>query len=61
MKAVIQRVSFAEVKVDGEIVGKIDKGLLVLLGVMEGDTEKEAALLASKQQSFAFLRTATGR
>ncbi len=48
MKAVIQRVSFAEVKVDGEIKGKIDKGLLVLLGVMEGDSEKEAELMAAK-------------
>ncbi|MBR3766877.1 MAG: D-tyrosyl-tRNA(Tyr) deacylase [Clostridia bacterium] len=48
MKAVIQRVTNANVKVDGNTVGQIDKGLLVLLGVMEGDTEKEAALMASK-------------
>ncbi len=48
MKAVIQRVSEAEVKVGGEITGKIGKGFLVLLGVMDGDTEKEASLLASK-------------
>lgn len=48
MKAVIQRVSSAEVKVDGNTVGSISKGFLVLLGVMEGDTEKEAALMAQK-------------
>lgn len=48
MKAVIQRVLEADVKVDGKTVGEINKGLLVLLGVMEGDTEKEAALMASK-------------
>ncbi len=48
MKAVIQRVTEASVKVDGSIVGCISKGFLVLLGVMEGDTEKEAALMASK-------------
>lgn len=48
MKAVIQRVSFAEVKVDGETVGKIDKGFLVLLGVQEEDTEKDAEILAAK-------------
>ncbi len=48
MKAVIQRVSSASVKVDGETVGAIEKGLLVLLGVMEGDTVREAELMASK-------------
>lgn len=48
MKAVIQRVLGADVRVDGKTVGKIEKGLLVLLGVMEGDTEREAALMASK-------------
>lgn len=48
MKAVIQRVLSADVRVEGKTVGEIEKGLLVLLGVMEGDTEKEAALMASK-------------
>ena len=48
MKAVIQRVSSASVTVDGNVTGSISKGFLVLLGVMEGDTEKEAALMASK-------------
>ncbi|NLL62699.1 MAG: D-tyrosyl-tRNA(Tyr) deacylase [Ruminococcaceae bacterium] len=48
MKAVIQRVKYANVKVDGEIIGAIDGGFLVLLGVEETDTEKEAELLARK-------------
>lgn len=48
MKAVIQRVTHASVTVDGEITGKIGKGFLVLLGVMDGDTEEEMRLLARK-------------
>lgn len=48
MKAVIQRVSTASVSVDGKTVGKIGGGLLVLLGVRMGDTEKDADLLADK-------------
>lgn len=48
MKAVIQRVTKAKVTVDGEITGQIGTGFLVLLGVMQEDTEKEMALLAKK-------------
>ena len=48
MKAVIQRVSRAEVRVDGEVVGKIGKGYLILVGVVNGDTINEAQLLARK-------------
>lgn len=48
MKAIVQRVTASSVSVDGEIVGKIDKGLNVLLGVEEDDTEKDAEVLASK-------------
>lgn len=48
MKAVIQRVSNAKVTVEGEISGQIEKGFLVLLGVMQEDTEKEMELLAKK-------------
>ena len=48
MKAVIQRVKNASVKVGGEIVGQIGEGLLILLGVTKEDTEKEAELLAVK-------------
>ena len=38
MRAVVQRVSHASVTVGGEVVGRIESGLLVLLGVAEGDT-----------------------
>ena len=48
MKAILQRVTSASVEVEGEIVGKINNGFLVLLGVAQGDTEKEADALAAK-------------
>ena len=48
MRLVIQRVSEASVKVDGNIIGQIGKGFLVLWGAKEGDTEKEADYLAAK-------------
>ena len=48
MKAVIQRVEKATCYVDGKVTGAIEKGFLVLLGVMKGDTKKEADLLAKK-------------
>ena len=48
MIAVIQRVSEASVRVDGELCGACHKGLLILLGVAEGDTEEDAAVLSRK-------------
>ena len=48
MKAVVQRVSKANVKVKGTIIGKIKTGLVVLLGVGHNDTEKNADYLADK-------------
>jgi D-tyrosyl-tRNA(Tyr) deacylase len=48
MRAVIQRVSRAAVRVDGAVVGEIGAGLLVLLGVADGDGEAEAERLAAK-------------
>lgn len=48
MKAVIQRVTSASVAVDGETVGEIGKGILVLLGVEKGDDEAKADWLAEK-------------
>jgi D-aminoacyl-tRNA deacylase len=48
MRAVVQRVSEASVRVDGEIVGAIGPGLLVLLGVGQGDGEQDADTLADK-------------
>lgn len=48
MKAVIQRVLNAKVTVNEQITGEIGKGFLVLLGVMEDDTESEMKLMAKK-------------
>lgn len=48
MRAVVQRVAEAAVRVDGEVVGQIGPGALVLLGVGQGDTEADADYLADK-------------
>ena len=48
MRAVVQRVSRAQVSVDGEIVGKIGPGLLVLLGIAKPDTQRDADYLVAK-------------
>ena len=48
MRALIQRVTSASVKVDGKIVGKIGKGFLIFLGVYEEDTEEKIEKLTKK-------------
>ena len=48
MKALLQRTSKASVTVDGEVVGRIGNGLVILLGVAVGDTEKDAKYLVDK-------------
>ena len=48
MRAVVQRVKRASVTVEGDVVGRIEKGLLVLLGVGRDDTEADAEYLAAK-------------
>ena len=48
MKFVIQRVSNASVEVDEKIVGKIEKGFLVLIGIKNGDTKEQADYLVRK-------------
>jgi D-tyrosyl-tRNA(Tyr) deacylase len=48
VRAVAQRVSHAVVRVQGEEVASVDAGLLALVGVAEGDTEEDAAVLADK-------------
>ena len=48
MRAVVQRVTQADVTVGNDITGSIDKGLVVLLGVEEGDSERDADYLADK-------------
>src|SRR3954470_24533301 len=48
MKTVIQRVRRASVTVDGQVVGTVEQGLLILVGVGPGDTDAEAQWLANK-------------
>ena len=48
MKAILQRVARASVEVDNEVVGSIDRGFLILLGVEQCDDETEARVLADK-------------
>lgn len=48
MRAVVQRVTNASVKVAGECVGQIDTGLVVLLGVEKGDSERDAEYIVGK-------------
>lgn len=48
MRILLQRVNYASVKVDGEIKGEIEKGVLLFVGITHNDTEKDAAYLAEK-------------
>ena len=61
MRAVVQRVSRAEVRVDGESVGAIGTGLLVLVGVAEGDCAAEAERLAGKVARLRIFADEAGR
>lgn len=61
MRALVQRVSRASVRVDGEVVGKIGAGLLVLLGVTHDDTPAVADKLAEKLLKLRVFRDADGR
>lgn len=56
MRAVLQRVSRARVTVDEEVVGAIGPGVLVLLGVLQGDGEREARALAERIARFRMFR-----
>jgi D-aminoacyl-tRNA deacylase len=61
MRAVIQRVSEARVKVAGAIIGEIGPGLLVLLGVTQGDTDADAQWLAEKICALRIFPDADGK
>lgn len=61
MKAVLQRVTNASVKVDGKIVGEIGKGFLVLLGAGYGDTEKDCEKLADKISKIRLFEDGDGK
>jgi len=61
MKACIQRVSTARVEVEGETVGRIDRGLFVLLGVADDDTDRDACVLARKVAGLRVFDDAEGK
>src|SRR5437016_1757768 len=61
MRALIQRVARAEVRVADTIVGAIDRGLLVLLGVREGDTVRDVEYLASKVVTLRIFEDTQGK
>ncbi len=61
MRAVVQRVKSASVTVAGEVVGKIGRGLLILLGVETGDTADDVAWLADKIVKLRVFEDAGGR
>ena len=61
MRAVVQRVSRAEVMIAGETVGAIGRGFMVLVCAMRGDTESEADLMAAKIGKLRVFRDADGR
>ena len=61
MRAVVQRVTSAAVRVDGEVVAAIGPGLLVLLGVTHGDGEAQAHRLADKVRALRIFADADGR
>ncbi len=61
MRLLIQRVTSAQVTVDGQIVGRIGAGLVVFVGVREGDSEADAAKLAAKVVRLRLFSDAAGK
>ena len=61
MRAILTRVSSASVAIDGETVGKIGKGFLILLGVGPNDTEKECRYLAEKALGLRIFEDENGK
>jgi len=61
VKALLQRVTRASVSVASEVVGRIDRGLVVFVGVATGDTEKDAQYLAQKTVNLRIFSDEEGR
>jgi len=61
MRVVLQRCSRAEVRIDGAVVGKIGKGFLLLVGVVDGDQKSDADLLARKVAQMRVFEDAEGK
>ena len=61
MRVVVQRCSRAEVRIDGETVGQIGRGFLLLVGITDGDTQAQADLLAKKVAQMRVFEDAEGK
>ncbi len=61
MRAVIQRVLWAKVEIDGKLSGEISQGILLLLGIYQDDTENEARLLAKKASELRIFEDENGK
>ena len=61
MRAVVQRVARAAVRVGGEVVGSVERGLVVLVGVATGDGEEEARWMADKVASLRIFEDDAGK
>src|SRR5229473_881530 len=61
MRAVVQRVTRASVTVDGEVIGEIGNGLVVLLGIARDDTKVEAAYLVDKISALRIFDDESGK
>lgn len=61
MRAVLTRVKYASVAIDGETVAKIDRGFLILLGVGPEDTERECRILAEKALGLRIFEDENGK
>ncbi len=61
MKTVIQRVNYASVKVDGNVIGTIDKGLLVFIGIKKDDTRAEIEWMADKVKKLRIFEDENGK
>lgn len=61
MKALVQRVTEASVTVADEVIGQIEQGMLVLLGVEQTDTKEQAVVLANKVASFRMFSDAADK
>ena len=61
MKIIVQRCSRAEVRIEGEVVGNIGKGFVLLVGVTHNDTQKDADFLAKKVAGMRIFEDAEGK
>ncbi|MDG3074669.1 D-aminoacyl-tRNA deacylase [Bacillus halotolerans] len=61
MKIVVQRVTEASVTVDGDVIGKIGQGIMVLVGITHDDTEEDAAYLADKMVNLRIFDDSDGK